>query len=81
MPKFACKCGETLGFGDIPNPIEWLFISDSDFDAISGLVDSESLYCKMNSFLECPSCKRLWIFWNGFDADPLEYVLQKNEQS
>ncbi len=77
MPKILCKCGEPLRYGDVPNPIEWLFISDSDFDTISGMVDSESLYQKLKSFLECPSCKRLWVFWRGFDSDPLEYILQK----
>jgi hypothetical protein len=79
MPKIACKCGESLGFGEIPNPIEWLFMSDSDFDEFSGAIESESLYSRMKSCLECPSCKRLWIFWNGFDAAPVEYVPQKSE--
>ena len=76
MPAIVCKCGEPLRYGEIPNPIEWLFISDSEYDKISGMFDSEDLYRQMKSFLQCPTCKRLWFFWEGFDKDPLEYVPQ-----
>ncbi len=76
MPSFACKCGETLRYGEIPNPIEYVFISDSEYDKISGMLDSEDLYRQMKSFLKCPICKRLWFFWGGFDKDPVEYMPQ-----
>jgi len=77
MPSLKCKCGKRLNFGEIPNPIEWLAISDSDYDAYSGKIDSEVLYKDMKSVLECPSCRRLWAFCNGFQNDPICYIPEK----
>lgn len=74
MPGIRCKCGEILRYGEIPNPIEWNIISDVEMDRFTGLVDAGELYREMKSMLLCPSCGRLWIYWNGFDQDPQEYV-------
>lgn len=74
MPKIVCKCGEWLLYGDIPNPIEWLLISDIEYDKFSGVVDAEDVYRVMKHLLRCPNCGRLWVFWNGFDHEPEEYV-------
>lgn len=74
MPALNCACGRRLGFGEIPNPIEFLLISETDYDAYSGLVDSEELYRKMASMLKCPTCGRLWIFWQGFAYEPKAYL-------
>jgi hypothetical protein len=76
MPAIRCKCGEVIRYGEIPNPVEWLFISDTEFDAFSETIEAEALYRQMNSFLQCPACKRLWMFWNGFNSDPTEYLPQ-----
>ena len=73
MPSIICKCGEKLGYGEIPNPIEWLTISDVDYDAYEGNVDAEELYREMKSILRCPSCGRLWAFWDGFESEPISY--------
>jgi hypothetical protein len=77
MPSFQCKCGERLDIGQIPNPNEWLAISDVDYDGCSETVDAEALYEKFTHFLKCGSCGRLWFFWNGFDQPPECY--EKNE--
>lgn len=74
MPSNICKCGEKLTYGEIPNPIEWLTISDKNYDSYEGKVDSENLYEEMKSILRCPSCDRLWIFWDGFEANPVCYT-------
>ncbi|MGI2032187.1 hypothetical protein ACRQ1B_07305 [Rhizobium panacihumi] len=73
MPSIACKCGERLRYGDIPNPIEWLLIADTDFDEVTGPVDAESLYQKATHMLKCPSCRRLWVYWDGFREAPTCY--------
>lgn len=73
MPSIICTCGIRLGFGAIPNPNEWLMISDDRFDDFRGN-DLEELYKQMSSFLKCSDCGRLWVFWNGFDADPFCYA-------
>ncbi|GEB35949.1 MULTISPECIES: hypothetical protein [Brevibacillus] len=74
MPKMKCRCGDVLSYGEIPCPIEHLFISDTDFDKFVGKIEAENLYSTMKSFLKCPNCNRLWIFWNGFEEEPTEYI-------
>ncbi|PJB35220.1 MAG: hypothetical protein CO108_26270 [Deltaproteobacteria bacterium CG_4_9_14_3_um_filter_63_12] len=77
MPKLRCTCSEVLNYGEIPCPIEWLTISDVEFDGLSKPCDLEVLYQRMTSLLQCPDCGRLWVFWEGFGKPPTEYVPQK----
>ena len=75
MPSLMCKCGRKLSWSAIPNPIEWKFIADEDFDHFTGDVDAEEMYAQMSSFLRCPTCQRLWVFWDGCESEPSEYKL------
>lgn len=74
MPALNCKCGQRLNYGEIPCPDEWLFISDKAFDAFSDATDAEEIYRAMSSFLKCPRCGRLWVFWDGYESTPQEFV-------
>ena len=74
MSKIQCKCGNILGIGKIPNPNEWLTISDCEFDNYQGQVNSEDLYKKMSHYLECDRCSRLLFFPNGFENAPIVYT-------
>jgi hypothetical protein len=74
VPSMRCRCGEILRYGDIPCPIEWLFVSDVAYDKFAANIDAEELYKAMHSFLKCPRCGRLWCFWEGFAKPPTEYV-------
>lgn len=76
MPSMLCKCGHKLSFGEVPNPIELLVISDVEFDSFQGKVDVEDIYKKMKSVLHCPGCGRLWFFRDGFDSAPISYSLE-----
>lgn len=38
------------------------------------LQSSEQLYQEMRMFFKCDCCERLWVFWNGFDKEPYEYL-------
>jgi hypothetical protein len=76
MPSILCTCGEKLGYGEIPNPIEWLAISDTAYDGYAGNIDAEALYREMKSILECPRCGRLWAFWDGFGKPAKVYVVE-----
>ncbi|MEB2843620.1 hypothetical protein GAO09_05645 [Rhizobiales bacterium RZME27] len=73
MPSIACKCGERLSYGDIPNPIEWLLISDTDFDQGRNPFDTEALNQEAAHMVKCPSCRPLWIYWGGFRKAPTCY--------
>ena len=74
MPKMLCRCGEVLRWSEIPNPIEWLLIADTAYDAYREPVDPVELYRAMRHLLRCPACGRLWVFWDGFGGEPTEYV-------
>lgn len=74
MPKFLCKCGEVVSYSEIPNPVEYLFISDVEYDQFQRTLDAEELYNKMKSILQCKNCGRLWVYWNGFDHEPVSYL-------
>lgn len=75
MPSIACKCGNRLNFGEIPNPVEWLLVSDTHFDMLPDLIETEALYQKFLHMLKCGTCARIWIFWQGFEFDPVCYEL------
>lgn len=74
MPALTCACGQVIPYGAIPCRDEWLFISDVDYDSFVGPVDAEDLYRRMRSFLRCPNCGRLWVFWNGYEQGAEEFV-------
>jgi hypothetical protein len=79
VPSMLCNCGERLRYGDIPCAIEWLVISDVEYDKVSGTVDAEELYRSMTHILQCPKCRRLWVYWNGFSQPPSEYMPKGND--
>jgi hypothetical protein len=73
MPSFFCKCGERILDGQIPQPNEWLLMSDVEYDAYTDLIDAEQFYLAMKSMLLCPQYSRVWIFWNGYQQPPICY--------
>jgi len=76
MPSLTCRCGEILHYGEIPSKNEWLLISDVEFDKFSGTVDAEEIYKAMKSLIKCSRCGTIWFFWNGFQAEPQQYIPQ-----
>lgn len=81
MPKIKCKCGEVIGLGEIPSPNQSLIISDVEFDNFQGMVDAEEIYRKMKIVVHCKKCKRLYVFWNGFDSEPDVYVKENPDSA
>ena len=74
MAKFLCVCGYAISTsGPIPNPNEWRLLSDTDFDAFTGLVDAEDIYAHSTIMYRCPKSGHLWIYWQGFDHAPSLY--------
>ncbi len=74
MSKIKCKCGNTIGLGDIPSPNQSLIISDVKFDNFQGLVDVEKIYDEMKIVVHCENCSRLYIYFNGFNLPPTIYI-------
>lgn len=77
MASILCPCGELLDYSDIPCSIEWLVISDDEFDTIPDGYPMDKLYTRVKRFLKCNHCQRLSFFWNGFGAAPTIYTLEK----
>jgi hypothetical protein len=74
MSKLLCPCGEVIRIsGSIPNPVEWLLVSDEGFD-VEGLIDRQKLYFEMTHLFRCPTSDHLFIFWDGFDAPGTTYA-------
>lgn len=74
MSKFLCVCGTPISTsGAIPNPAEWRFLSDVEFDSITGTIEAEEVYRRTRAFFRCPVSGHLWVFWDGFNAPPNAY--------
>jgi hypothetical protein len=75
MAKWICACGTTIqSSGTIPNPTQWMLMSDQDLEAFTGLVRAEDLYTNMTIAFRCPTCDRLHIFWRGWDEPATVYA-------
>jgi hypothetical protein len=75
MSRFNCVCGHTIRIsGDIPNPGEWLFISDVDYERWSGTIDAEELYHAFRRAYLCPVSGHLWVFEHGITGTPKLYA-------
>jgi hypothetical protein len=75
VAKIVCVCGEILTTsGDIPNPIEWLYISDVDFDGFEGQVHAEDVYAHFNHAFVCPRSGHIWVFKDGMGSAPTAYA-------
>jgi len=77
MPSIICKCQKKLSYGEIPNSIEWLSISDVNYDKYDNNIDRDKLYMEMISILKCDNCGRLWFFWDGFESEPIPYFPER----
>jgi hypothetical protein len=70
MAGFMCKCGTTIRTsGAMPHPLQWMLISDEDFDTLT-TAGVEAIYTAATTAFKCESCGRLWVYWNGFDSEP-----------
>ena len=74
MPAILCSCGKRLSLGRIPCEIEWKIISDTKLIEMPEQIEMEQLYEAMSPMFKCPHCARLWVYWNGFQNAPQEYI-------
>ena len=75
MAKIRCVCGEVLTTsGEIPNPIEWLYISDVDYEGFEGEVYAEDVYEQFGHAFVCPRSGHICIFKRGMENEPTAYA-------
>jgi hypothetical protein len=58
----------------IPHPYQWMLTSDQDFDAFTGLVQTEDVYNNATIAFRCPQCDRLHVYWRGIEGDATAYA-------
>jgi hypothetical protein len=51
--------------------------SGARLDLFEGTVDAEEIYMVCTSFFRCIVCRRIWVFWDGLDSDPVSYSLDE----
>ena len=74
MAKFLCPCGEVITTsGRVPNPLEWLLISDESYDRVRGTKEAESLYESMVHAFRCPGSGHLFVYWDGMGQEATIY--------
>lgn len=78
MPKIICLCSEVINLSDIPSPNQLLMIEDKKYDQYFSYSDPEKLYSEMILVVRCQKCKRLYIYENGFNQNPIIYQLEQN---
>lgn len=72
--RYLCHCGNIIRTsGDIPNPAEWLLIADVVLDPMQEPLNRMALYMSSAHAFICDQCGRIWVFWSGFDGDPISY--------
>jgi len=68
VAKILCRCGTVIQIsGPVPNPLEWLMISDEKFDEFPDEVSSTIVYQEATSVFKCNVCGRIWIYWKGME--------------
>jgi hypothetical protein len=76
VAKFLCACGDQIHTsGYVPHPYGWLLFADQDIPegAWKGNVGFKELYDRATHAFKCPTCGRLWVFWDGFEGEPQRY--------
>ncbi|RJQ80330.1 hypothetical protein D5S17_07625 [Pseudonocardiaceae bacterium YIM PH 21723] len=51
--------------GYIPNPGEWLVVSDEDINGDDSAKTIDEMYARSNHAFRCPDSGHLFIFWEG----------------
>jgi hypothetical protein len=76
MGQFVCRCGDVIRTtGEIPHPYEWLLFADQAIADEGWEGPFRDLYntIAIHAF-KCPTCRRLWVFWDGVQAEPQCYT-------
>ena len=74
MASFNCSCGKLIALNEIPSRSEWLILSDIDANELPDEIATDLFLAKMRPLLRCEFCNRIWIFWDGREFQPTEYV-------
>jgi hypothetical protein len=74
VASLQCVCENLIDLSPIPNPHEWIVLSDVDYCQWNEEGSKpQAIISKAKVMLECPDCGRLWFFRKGFAHPPEMY--------
>jgi len=76
-----CSCKADISFGGAASSTEWRFAADAEFFVDDypdeTTIDQEKMYNLMRTFVKCQKCGNLWVFWDGPELPPREYIFHR----
>ena len=73
MPSYLCRCQTWINYTNIPAECSYHLIQDAAAEVQDDLLTYTFDMKDSSEVLRCPTCDRLWVFWNGMGRDPTEY--------
>lgn len=73
MPSYLCRCQKRIDYTEIPAASSYYLVADEAAEVQDDLVTYVANWTESTNVLRCPSCDRLWVFWNGMGGVPTEY--------
>jgi hypothetical protein len=74
MAKWRCRCGTVLTTsGAIPNPDGLYVLPEKRYEARADAADFDLIRESIGAH-RCRNCGRLWIWWDGWDGEPVVYA-------
>lgn len=61
--------------GEIPNPQEWLIVSDEEYNALGEFASLEDVYSAFKLLFLCDVYHRIYFYKDGFDKEAIVYRL------
>jgi hypothetical protein len=75
VSKLFCTCGRLVRIsGEVPNPREWKLVPAEEVHGHAAWLTPERIVDEAPALIRCPDCRRLWIYWKGYDHEPTEYL-------
>ncbi len=75
MPSYLCKCLTRIDYTEIPASSSYHLVADAAAQVDEDLITYNATWTESTEVLRCPSCHRLWVFWDGMGQAPSEYLL------
>ena len=73
MPSYLCKCKTRIDYTQIPATCSYHLVEDAAAEVQHDLITYNASWNESTEVLRCPSCGRLWVFWDGMSNAPTEY--------
>jgi hypothetical protein len=74
MAKWRCRCGDVLSTsGPVPHPDGLYVMTEERYEARADAPDFDLIRESVGAH-RCPTCERLWVWWDGWAASATIYT-------